>query len=48
MSSDILILVLDQRSDEIVLILDEVGIIQKWLKKEVIVERTYGLDMIDC
>ena len=52
MSSDILILVLDQdqRSDGVVLILDKVGIIQKRLKKRsnrrTNLEPTNRLDMI--
>ena len=58
MSSDILILALDQRSDWVVLILDKVGIIQKRLKIvepiwnwqtvfQTDLEPTNGLDMMD-
>ena len=42
MSSDVLIFVLDQRSDGVVLILDKVGIIQKRLKKGVIIESIWN------
>ena len=51
MSSDILILALDQRSGGVVVILDNVGIIQKRLEKRsnrrTDLEPTNGLDIIE-